>query len=488
MNNKEIFDKFLKFENDNKYFDIEYKNIKIWEILRSYLYIDIEMFYNNLQPLFPKNTSVKRKQISLNIIKNSFKLFFIKNKDFIFLNNPRRVKQKDSKYYCIYTDLIIDTLKKQYSCVTLEDPYWSLSPTSAFSHFMPQKTNDICFLDFMEYIYRIKKIIFKKIYKKEYVKLHSIIIKLQKEIEKEFKCNLDNITKLAEEKVLYCLLLKSDYEKIINRIKPKIIFEFYDVFPSKLIINKIAKEKNIPIIEIQHGIVTKQNPIFLKYYDIERKYDCMPNYIFSFGKKLLQKNNMPIKSQNIIYIGNSFLNYKKNEYKSIKKDKKYILFISQSNLGEHISQFASNLADLLKENRDYKIIYKMHPYEIGNTYECLKKNNIIVINDREKDLYYYQRKSVAQVGVYSTGLYEGLFFNLNTYIIEKFYGVDEIKDILGSNELVSYVKTEKELYDMIIKKSLKPSKIVKSNIYWHSYSEEKLKEEVERILKTHLKV
>ena len=112
-----------------------------------------------------------------------------------------------------------------------------------------------------------------------------------------------------------------------DAIKDKIIFEFYDVFPSKLIINKIAKEKNIPIIEIQHGIVTKQNPIFLKYYDIERKYDCMPNYIFSFGKKLLQKNNMPIKSQNIIYIGNSFLNYKKNEYKSIKKDKKYILFI-----------------------------------------------------------------------------------------------------------------------------------------------------------------
>ena len=69
------------------------------------------MFYNNLQPLFPQNTSVKRKQISLNIIKNSFKEKY--NKDIIVkvglnegndekgLKIEELFKQKDVNYTSI---------------------------------------------------------------------------------------------------------------------------------------------------------------------------------------------------------------------------------------------------------------------------------------------------------------------------------------------------------------------------------------------------
>lgn len=465
-----IFEEFIKYEKDKLLFDIEYNTFKIWEILRTFIYLEIHQSYNKLQPLFPFGNQKSIKKISFSIIKNSLKLFFVKEKDLIFLNNPRRVKQKDGKYYCIYTDLIIDSVKKKFSCVTFEDPYWALSPSSNMSHFEPIKTDDICFLDIMEYLFKIKKIFFKNFKKKEYIELHSLIMRIKEDIEDHFKCDLSKIFLFVEEKLLYMILLEKNYKRIINRLNPKAILEFYDIFPSKLIVNKIAKEKNIPIIEIQHGVVTEKNPIFLKYLDIKRNYDCVPEYVLSYGEKLLNKNYMPIKKENIFYTGSLFLETKKKEYKNLKIDKKYILFVSQSNLGEYISKFASELAEILKNENDYQIIYKMHPYEIGRIYECLNKENITIIDNREKDLYFYQAISVAQVGIYSTGLYEGLVFNLETFIINNDFGTSEIKNILKESNGIHYVNTPSEIYKFLI------SKKKNSNLdnYWHKADKNKI--------------
>lgn len=486
MKNNELFKKFLKYEHDNKLFDIEYKNIKIWETLRTYLYIDIEQIYNNLQPLFSTTNKKSRKQITINTLKNSLKLFFIKNKDLVFINNPRRVKQQDGKYYCIYTDLVIDNLKDNYSCITLEDPYWALSKNSPTAHFEPIKTEEICYLDFIEYLFKIKKFFYKKFNKKEYLKLHNLILEIEKNIEKEFNCDLSKITMFAEDKVLYVLLLRKTYERIIKRLNPKAILEFYDVFPSKILINKIAKEKNIPVIELQHGIVTKRNPIFLKYYDQKRKYDCLPDYVLSYGDKLLNKEYMPIPKKNIFYTGSTFLTYKKNEYKEElkKQSKKYILFISQSNLGKYISDFASEVAKELEEYEEYQIIYKMHPYEIGNEYEKLQKKNITIINNREKDLYYYQSISLAQVGIYSTGIYEGLNFNLPTFIINNNYGTEELKEMLKGHNLVKYINTPQELCKNILNiDNSKSKKIIDK--YWAPFEQNKIQNCIEIIIKQH---
>lgn len=482
---KNLFEDFLTFEEKENLFDIKYDDFKIWEIARGYIYIEIQMIKNNLQPLFPtKKDSQNSKKISFNFFFNSFKFFFLKNIDYVFLNNPRRVKQADGKFYCIYTDLLIDLLKKEYSCVTLEDPYWSLSPTSSVSHFQPIKTENICFLDGIEYIYRFKKYIFKTFCKSKYHQLHLLLLKLEKKIEHEFNCELASIFKVVEDKILYMILTKKIYRKFIKRIKPKAIFEFYDIFPSKIVINKIAKELNIPIIELQHGIVTEKNPIFLKYSNYIRKYDCLPDYVFSYGKKLLNTNYMPINKKNIYYIGSLFLDKKINEYKNLKPKKKNILFISQSNLGDYLSKCASILSDLLKDDKNYQIIYKMHPYEIGNEYACLNKENITVINNRDKDLYYYQSISWAQVGVYSTGLYEGLNFGLKTFILSNCYGFSEIKDIVKEDNNIFYVKNSNEIFNILTKEQ----KLIKnSNHYWHKVDCDEILKIINNITSKHNK-
>lgn len=273
-------------------------------------------------------------------------------------------------------------LKKDNKCISFEDPFWALNKNSDVSHFEPVKTEDIIYLDVIEYLFNIRKNIFKTINKKQYKQLNILLKSIQDDLEKEFNCNLSNIFKVAEEKILYLILMHKTYLRALKRMNPKAILEFYDAFPSKVLTNKVAKELKIPIIEIQHGIVTEENPIFLKYSNLKRKYDCMPDYVLSYGKNLLNKKHMPINKENIYYIGSLFLEYKKNEYKNNNSNKKNILFISQSNLGKYISEYASKLADLLEEQSEYQI--KMHPYEIGTEYDCLNKSNITIINNREK--------------------------------------------------------------------------------------------------------
>lgn len=475
-----LFDNFLHYETKHKLFDIEFKNIKIWEILRTYVYLEIEKIYNNLQPLFPQQKSEQKRKISFKIIKKGLLFFTIKNKDYVFINNPRRVKQKDGLYYCIYTDLLVDLLKENGNCMTLENPFWVANPNSNISHFEPVKTDDIIYLDIIEYIFNIKKYLFKIINKKEYKKLQTILKTIENNISKEFNCNLSNAFKVGEDKILYLILMHKTYLKAFKRMNPKTIFEFYSSRPTTIIANKVAKELNIPIIEIQHGTVTEKNPIFLKYSDLKRKYDCMPDYVLSYGEKLLNPKHMPIKKENIYYIGSLFLDYKKKEYKNNKAKKKNILFISQSNLGKYISETAGQLADLIKEQPEYQIIYKMHPYEIGTKYECLNKPNITIIDNRENDLYYYQSISVAQVGIYSTGIYEGLNFSLTTFIINNNYGTSEIKEMLKNDENIFYINSATEIINI-----LKKSKKIKnnSNKYWTEVDKEYIKKIIYNISK-----
>lgn len=468
--NNNLFLRFLQFENQKKYFDIEIEGFKIWEIMRTYIFIDIENYFNDMGSLFPdKNKMPKHRQLTFNILKNSLKIFFLKKQDYLFLNNPRRVKQDDGKYYCIYTDLYIDLLIDK-KCITFEDPYWALSKTSYISHYEPVKTDNICYLDIVERIVKFKSIFYKK--SNSYKQLHKAIYSIKKEIEGEFKCDLSYIFDLSEKQVIYMILSKKIYNKALKKMQPKAILEFYDVFPSKIVINKIAKEMQIPIIEIQHGVVTEQNPLFLKYLDLNRNYDCIPDYVLSYGKKLLNTKYMPINKNRIYYTGSLFLEKKKEEYKNIKSDKKNILFVSQCNLANFISNCASELADLLKDKNEYQIIYKMHPYEIGKNFECLKKKNITIIDNREKDLYYYQSKSILQVGIYSTGVYEGLDFGLDTFVLNHQYGTKDVKKVLKEGSKIHYVNDAREIFNMLNNLELNKNT---DNEYWSKVDKDNIK-------------
>lgn len=52
-------------------------------------------------------------------------------------------------------------------------------------------------------------------------------------------------------------LMYLHYDRMLNRIRPKVIIEVVSYSLPKLIVNDIAKKMNIPTIELQHGTMGK---------------------------------------------------------------------------------------------------------------------------------------------------------------------------------------------------------------------------------------
>jgi hypothetical protein len=80
------------------------------------------------------------------------------------------------------------------------------------------------------------------------------------------------------------------------------------------------------------------------------------------------------------------------------------------------------------------VIYKLHPGEVNRwreAYPWLLDSEVTVIDGQTPSLYELFAQSRAQVGVGSTAVYEGLCFDLETYV----YDVD------GASKLIPLVQT-----------------------------------------------
>ena len=200
--------------------------------------------------------------------------------------------------------------------------------------------------------------------------------------------------------------------------------------PFKTTLINVCKEKGIPTVELQHGIITETDPIINKCFD-RSQIRSATDYIFAFGEDLLNRNYSTVDPKNILNIGFPFLksklsqDIKKPDF--MKEGKKYILVVSQSTIGKYLAKFAGKLSALLK-GTEYEIIFKYHPQEFSRDYEETKKDNIIEIRN-EVDTYTIQKFSELQAGVYSTALFEGIGFYLPTLILENVYGADSILNV-----------------------------------------------------------
>ena len=134
--------------------------------------------------------------------------------------------------------------------------------------------------------------------------------------------------------------LNLDYSSYINRfnaqykihklwfklIKPKVIY--LDCFYDKQYIIKAAKELDIEIIDVQHGLIGKNHSAYFSRLNLSSFY--LPDKLFSFGiseKKNTMYNGL-IKKENIFPIGSFYLDYKK---RNRIEDKSLIRILSNYN-------------------------------------------------------------------------------------------------------------------------------------------------------------
>ena len=427
----EFIDIFLKYEEERNLFNEEIYGVRYWHYIRYILFQKMlrektnSGDFNNISRSLSKKEKFieKLEQVYNIILKNP--LIGLKNKEVLVLNSSRRSKNGDV-YECIYTDDLIKSIDNDY--YVLENNYMG-------KHFKPAITQNLLYMDYIS----LKRSIIKKLWRrKEKYKISSEdenrIKIILKDLENLLEVKIDEaFVFLQLEEIIYSYKSTyKDFEKILETVKPKAIIEVCHYEFDKLLMNEVAQKKNIKVIELQHGTIDKYHLA----YNFQSKRDLItyPNYIFTFGEYWSKISRFPIGKNHLIDVG--FYNYekKKDKYKETLVDNnKNILFISQNTIGKELSTLAVELKEELQDR--YNILYKLHPKEVGvwkSDYPWLVNSGIQVIDNNDKDLYYYFSISEAQIGVYSTAMFEGIGFGLKTFIYKTF-GHEYMQNLYNNN-------------------------------------------------------
>lgn len=478
-----IVDSILKFEKNSQISEREVLGLKYWSLIRTFVLNDLITEVKGVSRLC--DNKQKRKKINLYILKRSLFTYKDFNKDILLITDTRRILQ-DGKYESIFTDELEKILNEKYSTITLEEPSWVDKNPIEKSHLTPALTENLKYID----IYEIKALIIKKIFKifnkKRIVLIKNEIHSLFSLFESEFKINLSQYESQYVDDLIYFITMKKTYTKLIKKINPKCVFIYYRGFKFKALATLILNELNVKVIEVQHGTIVEDDPIARKSCSFDN-WISKPDYLFAFGEKQVNKKNLIYNSNDIKYVGNLFLEKKlKQKYKyptEFVKGKKHILIISQSVIGEYLSEFAAALSKMLELNDEFVIVFKYHPNEISRDYNKLKRNNIIQIKDSKKEIYQYQKYSYAQVGIFSTALYEGLSFGLPTFVLENPIGTNgTIKMLKYFKNGVYLGKNIEEIFRLIIEKQLKKPDKNDIELLWKKNAKENFIAELKKIL------
>jgi hypothetical protein len=197
-----------------------------------------------------------------------------------------------------------------------------------------------------------------------------------------------------------------------------------------------CKNNNVKCIEIQHGTISKYH---LGYsFPNNKEVPYFPDEMYMFGKYWYESTPVPLTEEKITYYGYPYMEERIKEYKNNKKKKNQILFISQGTIGNKLSETAYEFA---KDNKEYNIIYKLHPGEYNrwrNDYDNLikaeKLDNFKVIDNNKINLYKLLSESEFLIGVYSTAIYEGLIMDCKLILIN-LPGIDYMDYLIATQKI-----------------------------------------------------
>lgn len=430
---KSVRDSFLQLEDDMNLFSVKIHDVHIWEWLRTSTYRSIlrkKGVTGEGRSSIDTDTSQRLHRMIKNLfIKNPF---LSRQRDILFIGSPRRKQKEDGYWWDVYCDPITTELDLDY--LHLEPPYGR--------HRTPAKTKNIRYTDLIDYSVGIPKRLSLSdltFTTAEEQKIQNIA----EAFEIEFDVRID-FEKKIRDVLTNRRYKKSLYKMLLRRVDPKIVVVVAKSGNSVRI--EACKEEGIPVVELQHGVIHEMD---LKHdFPDDVEVNIYPDYLLTFGEYWCDCVNYPIDENKVIPVGYPYLEMESAKYADVN-DQEQILFISQGTIGEELSKFAVELSERTDE---YRIIYKQHPKEYNswrNKYPWLEDADVRVIDGNEPSLYHLFAESEIQVGVYSTAIYEGLYFELDTYILDLPMG--QLMETLLESEYATLVDSVGDLLKKIQK-------------------------------------
>lgn len=441
---KQICEKIWDLENKYDLLNWEIQEVKPWHLLRMTIYYQITqrvgIFHESSDESKPSRINKLKiyfQIIVYSVLKNP--LWGSYRKNILIFEHSRKVFVK-GKYIDIYSQYLIDGLKP--------DEYEIIEEPFLHKHLSKNKHNR----KYMEY-FQAYTFIQRKLAKIKFSDTEtSFISQIESEINRFFDIRLD-LKDMIYQGILDFKFRYQFFSKLIKKRKPKQIYVVVAYFKMPLI--AAAKANNVPVIEIQHGTMSRYH---LGYsFPNQSELDYFPDIFYAFGDYWPEAVKFPVSKDKIINYGFPYLTNRIGEFNDIGKKEKQIIFISQAVIGKDLSKIAYELA---VKSKDYHIIFKLHPEEYErwkNEYHELvlasKLQNFEVADNNQKNLYSYFAESEFQIGVFSTAIYEGLAFNCKT-ILYNLPGI-EYMQYLQEKGIVAIVNNLQELGGALI--SFKPA-------------------------------
>lgn len=393
-------------------------------------------------------------------------IFNLKNYDFwIFSSSERRKKIGEN-----YIDRVVGTLSDEFpKSLMVENPY------PQYGHFSKRDIND--------------KHIISRILFFIGVKIFSLFITNSFKIDNE-----DELKKILETYGLqlnYRAVLKNHLAQyqfmtfLLKHGSPKAAIFVYAASSMGFI--KSLKEHNIPVIEVQHGVVNDSHYAYNLFKDFGKK--LFPDYLFTYGhneKQLFNKDNYFISNENVFPVGYFFLDKFANNpvndayRRNIKKDFNKILVVSlQDPFEEYMFKFLKETALL-----DTTLFYVLVPRYVTKEYDSSLLNFNMVI---ERNLNVYECLQIADfhVTINSTCAIESLYFGVPNILFNyKNWATDYYQETLDDEKHTTYVKTPEEFLVSIKEHKFdeKNAIIEKSNVFIKSNFIENFRDVIEKVI------
>ncbi|MBS1514732.1 MAG: hypothetical protein JSS63_06855 [Bacteroidetes bacterium] len=435
MSPKDITTFFLEIEKENNLFDWESGGVFVWQLVRTNLFGKIlsavkqeKINYKNdlIGRIFRKRYRVK------NIL--FYNPFSDKTKSDVLIFESSRYLQLDGKYIDPYTKFLGDEILSKKMTLTRYQSNYSVD-------YLSEKNKNVKHLDYIEAkaLSKAKSISF------DFSEGDLSLIKiLQKAFDEYFKINLD-LKDIFLKQIKYFKAELPYYQRLLDIKKPKEIF-FVD-YNSKMAITCAAKERGIPVTEMQHGLMVSEDIIYHFPTVKEGGYRYFPDKFILWNDLWRKGSKLPIAEENIIIRENDFLKVKKSRYKNISKKKNTILISSQYGLTNEIAKDVLENLPLLKE---YEIIYKLHPveYSVFKTNELLQtlsKEPNVFFPDSKDDLHKFLAEAEIFIGVFSFVIFEAMEFGCKMFLLD-LPGVSMVKFLVDNKHavLIKSIKNIKE--------------------------------------------
>jgi hypothetical protein len=368
--------KFFAFEKKNNLFEKKHKDLFFWDIIRYDVYYDIVWNVKNTSQV-----TAERSPATL-VLKDLFRFFisFVFTRyDYLFFTASRN--RSEQGYF--FDQNLEDYLRQYPNSVCYE----------SFERDNKKRQNKRTVFNPAGFFRKIFELFYKK---HDFTEVAALI-------KTEFKTS-----KIDSEQInILVTHFKIDYKfySLIFRLKrPKVVFITQNGIQKGLF--AAAGRFNIPVIEVQHGIIDEGH---LSYnYSREIDYNSsqvyLPSYFFTFSNFWAKDLYYPVKE--IKVMGNTF--FSSALIKVPDKNTEKGLLVASSDV------FGNNLKDLVidfSRHNKIPVYFKLHPNQIFEKdyyIEQFKDFSNVKVYTNDKTIYELLKMSKAVLVIQSTAIYEAL--------------------------------------------------------------------------------